>query len=210
MFNQSKQSSDLPNHTSPVELELLDSLIVDEIAYPWNPADPESEMYFEAIEQDLTVEELSDEVLASRTPRWAAQLELLWQENSAETEDYGGIEQVKSAIYGKFAGWVPMDWIDKISDRAISTIQTSCQELHQMSLAEQLVQCVQQVLPDWAKEDLQVLARPYAFAMRGNPAESTLTRAESCQWTELSEIERARVGLAIARYALAELNNIED
>ncbi len=211
MFNKSKKSKFLPDRESQVELELLDSLVIDEMAYPWNPADPESEMYFEAIEEDLQLEELTDETLASRTPMWVAQLEQLWQgADSSETQESSAIEQLKEAICEKFADWVPTDWIETIAHQAVETMQTSCQAANQMSLAEQLVQCVQTVLPAWAREDLQVLARPYGFAMRGNPSESTLAGAENCQWTELSEIERARLSLAIARYALAELNNIED
>jgi hypothetical protein len=210
MFNQSKKSKFLSDRESQVELELLDSLVVDEIAYPWNPADPESEMYFEAIEEDLQLEELTDETLASRTPTWVAQIEQIWQgADSRETQENGAIEQLKEAICGKFADWVPTDLLETIAHQA-SKIQTDCPELNQMSLTEQLVQCVQTVLPGWAREDLQVLARPYAFAMRGNPSDSPLAGTESCQWTELSNIERARVSLAIACYALAELNNIED
>ena len=103
-----------------------------------------------------------------------------------------------------------MSWLETIAHQALETIQTRGEEINNMSLAEQLVECVRVVLPDLAREDLQVLARPYAFAMRGNSSESTLAGAENCQWTDLSDIERARVSLAIARYALAELKNIED
>jgi hypothetical protein len=210
MFNQSKHSKFGTNSQSEIELELLDSLIVDEIAYPWNPADPESEMYFEAIEADLELEELTDEALATKTPMWAAQLEQIWQGvDGKKSQESSTIEQLKATISGKFADLVPMDWLEAIAHQA-SKIHISGQELKPLSLTEQLVQCVQTVLPDLAREDLQVLARPYAFAMRGNPSESILAGAENCQWTELSDIERARVGLAIARYALAELKNIED
>lgn len=225
MFNESKQSNFFPD-SFPVELELLDSLVLDEIAYPWNPADPDSELYFQAIEQDCGLEELTDEVLAARTPIWVAQLEKVWQgvgaENHQEDDQahhqvhpqaQDAIAQVKEAIYAKFADFVPVAWLEAIAHQAVEII-TGCQELNQMSLAEQLVQCVHHLLPDWAKEDLQVLARPYAFAMRGNPTESTLVGADGlnsglCPWTELSEIERARVSLMIARYALTELNQLE-
>lgn len=232
MFNQSKQFSFFPD-SFPVELELLDSLVIDEIAYPWNPADPDSELYFQAIEQDCGLEELTDEVLAARTPIWVAQLEKVWQGVGAENyqehrqenrqehrQEQGAIAQVKEAIYARFADFVPVTWLEAIAHQAVEIIQTGCQELNQMSLAEQLVQCVHHLLPEWAKEDLQVLARPFAFAMRGNPAESTLVGADglvqnfslagSCPWTELSDIERARVSFAIARYALTELNQIEE
>lgn len=210
MFNQSKHSKLTANSQSEIELDLLDSLIVDEIAYPWNPADPESEMYFEAIEADLELEELTDEALATRTPMWAAQLEQIWQGvDGNKSQESSTIEQLQATISGKFANLVPTDWLETIAHRA-SKIYISGEELKALSLTEQLVQCVQTVLPDLAREDLQVLARPYAFAMRSNSSEFILAGAENCQWTELSDIERARVSLAIARYALAELKNIED
>lgn len=210
MFNQAKKSKSVSNHQSHIELALLDSLVIDEVAYPWNPADPESETYFQAIEQDLSLEELTDEALATSVPTWVAQLEQVWSE--VDSEDHparGAIEQLKEVISGKFADLVPIAWLEAIAHQA-SKVQTGGQELKPISLTEQLVQCVQTVLPDWSKEDLQVLARPYGFAMRGNPQESTLAVAENRQWTELSDIERVRVSLAIARYALVELKKIED
>ncbi len=231
MFNQSKQFSFFSD-SFPIELELLDSLVIDEIAYPWNPADPDSELYFQASEQDCRLEELTDEVLAARTPIWVAQLEKIWQGvSTGNHQEHGGehsqkrsqkqsaIAQVKEAIYAKFADFVPVTWLEAIAARVVEVTQTGCPKLNQMSLGEQLVQCVHHLLPDWTKEDLQVLARPYAFAMRGNQGESTrestLVGADgldsaSRPWQELSDIERARVSFAIARLALAELNQIED
>jgi hypothetical protein len=44
--------------------------------------------------------------------------------------------------------------------------------------------------------------------MRGGETErleSTLNTATAVQWQDLSDLEQARMGLAIARYALAEL-----
>jgi hypothetical protein len=43
--------------------------------------------------------------------------------------------------------------------------------------------------------------------MRGSdsPIESTLERVRSVEWDALSDVEQARLSLAIARYALAEL-----
>jgi hypothetical protein len=69
------------------------------------------------------------------------------------------------------------------------------------------VQCVQDALPNLAEDDLYVLARPLAYAMRGNdaPIESTLERVRSIEWDALSDVEQARLSLAIARFALAEL-----
>ena len=74
------------------------------------------------------------------------------------------------------------------------------------SLADQMVECVLDILPQWDEEDLQVLARPLAYAMRdADPEGVELVMATQRLWAELSEIEQARVGLAVARYAISQL-----
>jgi len=75
-----------------------------------------------------------------------------------------------------------------------------------------LVECVQTVLPNCETETLLVLARPYAYAMRGlepQNAESTISDINNREWTVLSEIEQAKVSLAIAHYAFTHLNNLQ-
>ena len=77
-------------------------------------------------------------------------------------------------------------------------------------MAVQLVQCVQELLPSWAEDDLLVLARPFAYTMRGKDTDtidSVLGNICSQEWKALSEIEQARAGLAIAHYALTQLQS---
>ncbi len=81
-----------------------------------------------------------------------------------------------------------------------------------LSLGEKLVRCVLALQPQWAEEDLQVLARPLAYAMRGNETaaiESTLAGVRHAPPAELTEIEQARLILAVAPYALTELQNYD-
>jgi hypothetical protein len=74
------------------------------------------------------------------------------------------------------------------------------------SLADQMVECVLDILPQWAEEDLQVLARPLAYAMRDIDSEGVELVTETKRpWAQLSEIEQARVSLAVARYAISQL-----
>jgi hypothetical protein len=69
-----------------------------------------------------------------------------------------------------------------------------------------MVECVLDILPQWAEEDLQVLARPLAYAMREVDSEGAeLVMATRRPWAQLSEIEQARVSLAVARYAISQL-----
>ncbi len=104
----------------------------------------------------------------------------------------------------KFALRMPENLLAAIAQQAQSVVSSS------LSLADQLVHCVEDVLPTFAAEDLQVLARPLAFAMRGEaevkPWEAVLQNARPVSWEALSEIEQARISLAIARYAIAEFD----
>lgn len=76
-----------------------------------------------------------------------------------------------------------------------------------MSIADQLIEVAASVVPTLGADDLSVLARPYAYAMRSetNTLESTLQKVGQHQWDKLSEIEQARVSVAVAYYALKQL-----
>ncbi|MCY7276196.1 MAG: hypothetical protein LH702_21280, partial [Phormidesmis sp. CAN_BIN44] len=103
----------------------------------------------------------------------------------------------------KFAS-VPQTLLAAIARQAQKVVETS------NSLADQLVQCVQDVLPTWADDDLQVLARPLAYAMRSDGADvvdATVNSVRPIAWNDLSETEQARMSLAIARYAIDQLGN---
>jgi hypothetical protein len=79
-----------------------------------------------------------------------------------------------------------------------------------LSLADQLVLCVKPLLPNWADEDLLVLARPLAYAMRGasdSNGESIPGVPRPVEWTELTQMEQVRMSLAVAHSALVQLNN---
>jgi hypothetical protein len=69
---------------------------------------------------------------------------------------------------------------------------------------EHLVQSVQDLLPNWGTDDLLVIARPYAYAMRGYP---DLDKLEDLDWVELSQIERAKLTILIAQFAINYDNN---
>ena len=75
-----------------------------------------------------------------------------------------------------------------------------------LSLSDQLVHCVSEVLPGWDLEDLEVMARPLAYSMRGDKndeLENILATIEPVDWYNLSEVEQARLSLAIALYAIS-------
>ncbi|BAY25612.1 hypothetical protein NIES2100_54180 [Calothrix sp. NIES-2100] len=209
MINQINNSDNFSSLPSQVELDFLAALLeVEDASYPWNPADEESEAYFCALEQQFLSDDLwEEEELTKRSQNFYRQLDTLWPENPTHSHHKTNISQILFAnLQAAFANAVPHSFLDTIAQKA-SEIFTS-----QQSLKEQLVTCVQGVLPAWEAEDLFVLARPYAYAMRsGEPQcpKSFISKFENREWTTLSDVEQAKISLAISYYALTQLSSFE-
>ncbi|NJL49253.1 MAG: hypothetical protein HC929_19630 [Leptolyngbyaceae cyanobacterium SM2_5_2] len=78
------------------------------------------------------------------------------------------------------------------------------------SFLEQMVACANVVLPAWTGDDLAVLARPMALSLRdgqGEMVDLTLRATAQTDWESLSQVERARLSLAIASVALKTAQN---
>ncbi|MCT7962523.1 hypothetical protein NG791_17790 [Laspinema sp. D1] len=185
-----------PSH---LELELLDLLTQTEVPYPWNPSAIAAEAYFASVEAAEAPLWLDDEAdFAPQAETAIAAFERLWSANPSEIS---AVESVRATLLQKFGTQVPSDWLEAIAERAQTLTSTTT------PMAQRLVQCVSELLPQWTPEDLQVLARPFAYAMRGESLDSTVTTMSEKTWSNLSEIEKARLSLAIARYAVSELEN---
>jgi hypothetical protein len=158
------------------------------IAYPWNPSLPESAAFFNhLVDSGSPLDAFTDAEIDQQAQGFFNQLDQLWDETLA------------TVLARKFTT-VPQDVLQAIATHA-------AQLLHQGDqLVDQLAQCVQAALPQWAIEDLQVLSRPMAFAMRGEVTESPLLKRD---WQTLSTTEQAKLSLAIARYAIDELNQAD-
>lgn len=150
-----------------------------QIAYPWNPA--EGEDFFNRLEPSGLLTGLDGAEVEGRSVDFYSKLDQVWARD------------LQTTLARKFAT-VPQALLAAIARQAQQVAQNGA------SLAEQLVDCVQSALPTWAQEDLQVFARPLAYAMRGN--EST---APTKDWEQLSEAERAKLMLSIARYAIHQV-----
>ena len=162
--------------------------------YPRNPGSPEAEAYFEALEQEVIKAGWSSDELAEQGQWLSGTLNQLWAEPVP-------VESLYSSILRQFAAQVPPQILETIVQKAQQVAATN------LTLADQIVQCVQACLPNWGEDDLQVLARPFAYAMRGaepDLLESALRSVRCAAWTELSGIEQARLSLAIARYTIAQ------
>ncbi|HEY9629401.1 MAG TPA: hypothetical protein V6C84_19025 [Coleofasciculaceae cyanobacterium] len=182
---------------SQAELELLHMILQSSNScYPCNPAEPEAEAYFAALEQEVFRTGWTEEDFAAPAQRLATQFDQLWA--IAPVADTAS-QILNTEFLQRFTTQVPHQVLSNIVQRAQQIITSN------LSLADQLVHAVQDCLPSWGEEDLQVLARPFAYAMRGSETEAleVVLRSVRCaEWKDLSSIEQARLSLAIARYAI--------
>jgi hypothetical protein len=189
MATQSPDSQYFRDSQTLAQMELLATIVQTDVAYPWNPAQLESESYLAALEQEFALSDsFSDSDIAQKSQVLFAQLEQVWLTTA-----------LQKSLREKFAR-VPQDFLARIAQ----SVQNAT--VKYQSLADQMVECVLDILPQWAEEDLQVLARPLAYAMREvDSEEAPLVMAARRPWAQLSEIEQARVSLAVARYAISQL-----
>ena len=181
-----------PNESiDTAEIEVAETP-TSKISYPWNPSDPSAESFLSGLEQEFSLDAWDESEIAQRSQAFFGQLDTLWS-----TTD------LKTTLAQKFAS-VPQALLAVIARQAQKVVETS------NSLADQLIECVQEVLPTWATDDLQVLARPLAYTMRGDAAdvvEVTVNSVRAIAWSDLSDTEQARMSLAIARYAIDQLGD---
>lgn len=185
------------------ELEMLQLILEEPPSYPYNPAEPETEAYFAALEQEVLAIGWSVDDLSAQGQVLSNHIDQLWSAFAAPAVALPP-DSLSADLLQRFAVRAPHDLINRISQQAQQLVSQN------LSLAEQLVQCVQGCLPQWGAEDLQVFARPLAFTMRSSETEvleSTINSVRSVEWAQLSDVEQARLSLAIARYALAQLSS---
>lgn len=188
MATQSPDSQYFRDSQTQAQIDLLATIVQTDVAYPWNPAQLESESYLTALEEEFALSDsFSDSDIAQKSQVLFAQLEQVWLTTA-----------LQKSLREKFAR-VPQDFLTRIAQ----SVQNAT--VKYQSLADQMVECVLDILPQWAEEDLQVLARPLAYAMREVDSEGAqLVMAARRPWAQLSEIEQARVSLAVARYAISQ------
>jgi len=207
MTNEFKSSEINEQHRFLTELELLEALLAPEAAtYPWNPAEEAAETFFLEQERQLQQEDWWEEELSARAPEFLSCVEQLWENAKpiAASASVADEQSLQTTLQQQFAAYLPAAWLQAIAHKATQMLAT------QKSMAQQLVQCVQELLPNCSEDDLLILARPYAYSMRSsidpstNAIQSTLNRYGQ-DWEVRSDIERAQMSLAIARYAISQL-----
>lgn len=185
---------------SQVEAELLEALLQpDESTYPWNPADPETEAYWAELEQGFELGGWLDEEIAGRSRSLYAKFDECWaRDTTVAVATESAAVSVRAKIAERFAARVPQEWLDTIFSKAQDVVSS------QLSLTDKMVQCVQDLLPEWGEDVLQVWARPLALSMR----EPEVRNVRQVDWSELSQTEQARLSLAIAHDAINEFNKL--
>ncbi|MGB3639779.1 MAG: hypothetical protein WBA39_19715 [Rivularia sp. (in: cyanobacteria)] len=206
-------NNSINNSLSQTELDLLATLLEPEDnSYPWNPCDEDTTAYFNQLEEQFVMQDLLDEELSTRCEGFHNQLDALWskcdtsEQSNCNTNTTIAVKLQKN-LQKQFSNSMPSSWISLIAQKAAEIFN----DKH--SITEQLIECVQAVLPSLEVDDIMVLARPFAYATRsGEPKkiESTLAkfdRDDNREWAALSEIEQAKAGLAVAYHALNQLDS---
>lgn len=183
------------------QAELLEALLQpEEDFYPWNPAEPEAESYFTELERGFLLSDWQGEdEIADASQDFFNQLHQCWTSPVLSETD-----TLTVSLSERFAAFMPQTWLEAIANKARQVFSSN------LSFADQLVLCVKPLLDNWAEEDLLVLARPLAYAMRGASQpepEAPLNVVQHLEWTELSPMEQVRLTLAVAHSALAQLKN---
>lgn len=184
-------------HQQRIELELLHSVLDSDAPYPWNPCSPSSDAYLGQLDEISESEEWSEDTFESKWNQVSAIAQQFWSEPSSS---------LGFVLGEKFGARMPAHLLNQLTER-VQEIAGNGQ-----SLIDQLVASAQTILDGWETGDLYVMARPLAMSMRGGQdeiLEVTLKSVQQTDWENLPEIEKARLSLAIARYALRELSQSE-
>ena len=181
------QSNSRRQSQTEIELALLQTLLDENTAYPWDPA--LADAYYQQAAKAGEALEISADDAAQGWQAMSNQLNQLWGSNTVSLKD---------VLCQKFAGRLSAGLIDHISQSAQQVVENG------RPLAEQLIACVRDSLTGWDDADLQVMARPLAYAMRGQSEilDVTIASVRNAEWDSLSAMEQARLSLAAARYAI--------
>lgn len=179
-----------------------------QVRYPWNPADPEAEAFFTESDTPSIFAGWQDEEIAERSQSFFNRLNQVWTPVS-----------LQSRLAERFAARIPQSLLSTIAQQAQAAFAHTQKALNtSLSVADQLsdhlVQCVQGITPTLATEDLYVLARPLVYQMRNgslqDAIDTTLSQVPQTEWEQLSDMQRARLSLAIARVAIHELQSSQN
>ncbi|MBW4463506.1 MAG: hypothetical protein KME47_25190 [Nodosilinea sp. WJT8-NPBG4] len=196
-MNQSSPSSNSAAEPAmATELDLLASILNPETGYPWQPLAPEAETYLASLETEFDALD-GGETNAAIAAGWqvlSAQMATQMGDSESQATVNSVLEQLR-----QFQSRVPSGLLHRLAISATALARSG------QPLIEQLVQCVDDILPGWNADDLAVLARPLAYSLRdgrGEILELNLRAIPVTDWDSLSSLEQARLTLTVASVAL--------
>lgn len=186
------------------EHDLLTSILSSEAVYPWQPLEAEGYLTQLEAEFDALVEDEVDAAIAAGWQTFSAQIADL-----APSPSGGDLAQPAGAILDQirqFQDRLPIGLLQSLAASATALARSG------QPLIDQLVTCVNDLLPAWDAADLAVLARPLAYSLRdgrGEIVDLSLRAIPTTTWDNLSDVDQARLTLAIASVAIkaAEAGN---
>lgn len=192
-MNESTNPATPVNAQQQAEQDLLHSVLSPAPSYPWDAYSQTTAEYLNQFEQDAA-DLWDDDAIASQWSQVSTLAASLWA---------GAADRLLATLTQKFGARMPQPLLAQLSSQAQSAANSG------QALMDQLIISAQAALTGWDAGDLQVMARPLSLAMRSGDADAVDAVVQSIRpadWEELTEIEQARLSLAIARYALAELD----
>ncbi len=190
-------AADQPFTEDAVQVEDLPDA---KISYPWNPCDPESEGFFAGSEQVSFLDGLQESEIATRAHGFFAQIEQQWSTVSVQT-----------SLAQRFSARIPQELLASIAAQAQKLLAESRRAVTEsLSVADQLVQCIQDVAINLGQDDLYVQARLLEPMRNGGlrtAVDNVLNQIPQAEWQQLSEIQKARLSLAIAHCAMDEVRS---
>lgn len=196
-----------------VRQELFDLLKQEENGYPWNPADPLNETYFEVTDSPDVLNHSLD---ALEAPVLERSLETNLEINASrffaiahQSWQAAALRTIKANLWEKFARYIPSHSLDQIFAQAQALAHQNLSNLDEL-----LVTCVQPLWSNWNNDTLLVIARPLGSLRSGEEDEGRISRWEQLRrpvsWDELTEIEQIRLTMIAAQEALMQLGQEQD
>jgi len=170
------------------------------ISYPWNPCDPESAGFYAESEQASFLDGWQESEITNRANGFFAEIDRRWSTTSLQT-----------SLAQRFVARIPQELLASIAAQAQRLVADSRRAVTEsLSVADQLVQCIQDVAINLGQEDLYVQARllePMRNSGSQTAVDNLLSQIPQTEWQQLSEIQKARLSLAIAHCAIDELRS---
>ena len=190
----SLKSQSPQDNPSEAEAHLMDCLLASSTAnYPWNPTDPATADYYTESDRSFSLDDWSEAEIGQRSQSFFASIQSCWVDAPSPDLEMSPL----AALTAKFGARVPQPWLAQIAANVSSLAASNLKPV------EHLVQSVQDLLSNWPTDDLLVMARPYAYAMRCDPGvDNPDNIVRPLEWTELSKVERAKLTILIAQYAI--------